>query len=297
MHKAAADFACLERRLRDFGRGSVAALAMLVAVAASAVAGGATNWQDTDHTQLRLIAAQNTTGTGPLIRLGLQFRLDAGWKIYWRSPGDAGIPPVFDWSRSQNLAQTTVDWPIPKRFSSYGLESFGYENEVVLPVTVTLARPGAPVRVDLALKYAACANICVPYEASLALDLPAGPAQTTPFAALIARYQAVVPTRAEPGAFAALAAIARGRGRDKTLEITATATTPFGQPDVIVEAPGRLLFGRPRVQISDDRRQATFALPVDTGKKLQPLAGVPLVVTLIDGTRAIERTIVAVPGS
>ena len=278
-------------------RGARAAVLLAVWGSTAAEAGGATDWQDTDHTQLRLIAAQNATGTDLLIRLGLHFRLDAGWKIYWRSPGDTGIPPVFDWSRSQNLAQATVDWPIPKRFSYYGLESFGYENEVVLPVTVALARAGAPARVDLVLKYAACADICVPYQASLVLDLPAGPPQTTPFAALIARYQAVVPTRAETGAFAALAAIARGRGRVKSLEITATATTPFGQPDIIVEAPDRLLFGRPRVQISDDRRQVIFAVPVDTGKKPRPLAGVPLIVTLIDGARAIERTIVAAPGS
>lgn len=274
---------------------------------------GASEWQNTDHGQTRLIAAENavgtaagsTTGGNATVRLGLQVRLDPGWKTYWRSPGDAGIPPIFDWSDSTNLAEATIDWPLPRRFSYYGLETFGYEDEVVLPITVRLARPGAPTRLRLVLQYAACANVCVPYEALLALDLPAGSPQSTPYAPLIARYAARVPARvparvsdrAPNDGIAVLAAVARGVGRDKSLEVVATASTSFAAPDLIVEAPGRLSFSRPEVRLSPDRRRAVFQLAVDTTRSAEPLAGIPLVVTLIDGQRAIERTIVAVPGS
>ena len=132
---------------------------------------------------------------------------------------------------------------------------------------------------------------------SLALDLPFGPTRTTPFARLIAHYAAQVPTRGEVDGFAVLTAIAQGEGREKSLEITASAAAPFVRPDLIVEAPRQFLFARPRVQISEDGRRAVFEIAVDTGNKSRPLVGVPLVVTLIYGSRAIERAIVAAPGS
>ena len=46
-----------------------------------------------DFSQVRLIAARSAVGDAAELRLGLHFRLEPGWKIYWRSPGDAGLPP------------------------------------------------------------------------------------------------------------------------------------------------------------------------------------------------------------
>ena len=66
--------------------------------------------------------------------LGLHITLPKGWKTYWRSPGDAGLPARIDWSGSSNLADAEIRWPIPERFSLFGLETFGFEREVVLPI-------------------------------------------------------------------------------------------------------------------------------------------------------------------
>ena len=57
----------------------------------------ASTWADTDFASVRLISAQNGTAGGTELLLGLEFRLAEGWKIYWRSPGDAGFPPRLDW--------------------------------------------------------------------------------------------------------------------------------------------------------------------------------------------------------
>jgi suppressor for copper-sensitivity B len=75
----------------------------------------ATSWFETDQGRVRLIAAAPTVGTGDKVRLGLEFRLQPHWKIYWRSPGDAGYPPRLDWSGSSNLAGATVAGPAPQR--------------------------------------------------------------------------------------------------------------------------------------------------------------------------------------
>ncbi|MBT5374174.1 MAG: hypothetical protein HOL06_05885 [Rhodospirillaceae bacterium] len=84
---------------------------------------GASPWAGEAESRVRLIAAQTGVGDGKTLKLGFQFSLQPGWKIYWRSPGDAGLPPEFDWSGSENLAATEVLWPAPKRYSAYGLDS------------------------------------------------------------------------------------------------------------------------------------------------------------------------------
>ena len=277
------------------GRLVGALLALPVAVPAYADM-AASPWQETDHSRLRLISAQSTVGDGRDVQLGLEFRLEPGWKIYWRSPGDAGIPPHFDWSASANLADAAVDWPAPNRFRFYGLETFGYEDAVVLPVKVRLSEPGEAVSVRLRMRYAVCSNICVPHDEDLVLDLPSGLPQSTAHAAKIARYAMKVPTRAPGKHFEIDSVNADGAGRDQVLLVSVTADRPFGLPDMLVEAPGRYAFGRPELTLSDDGRRAGFRIHVDAGKSGKSLAGVPLTVTLIDGTRAVEREVVAVPG-
>ena len=107
---------------------------------------------------------------------GLAISLAPGWKTYWRQPGEAGIPPVFDWSASENLASAEVVWPAPELFESFGLATLGYAGEVVLPLRLTAADPERAMRVRLTLDYGLCAEICVPARAELALDLAPGAA-------------------------------------------------------------------------------------------------------------------------
>ena len=137
-------------------------------------------WVDHEESRLRLIAAGGPAAgpvaegeTGGALNLGLQFELEPGWKIYWRSPGEAGYPPVVDWSASENLTEVRINWPVPYRFSLFGFETFGYKDAVVLPVDARAERPGEPVRIRAAITYLVCSEICIPREAVLALDLPA----------------------------------------------------------------------------------------------------------------------------
>ncbi len=77
---------------------------------------------------------------GKTIEAGLEIRLAPGWHAYWRSPGDAGIPPSIDWAGSENLSRAEIAWPAPARYSLQGFETAGYRDHVVLPIT---ANPGA----------------------------------------------------------------------------------------------------------------------------------------------------------
>ena len=111
-----------------------------VASAADRPPSPASAWAETEQTAVRLIAATEAVGTAGTVPLGLEFRLEKDWHIYWRTPGDAGFPPHVKWDGSENLAEATLHWPVPERFSVLGLETLGYEDAVVLPVTARLAR-------------------------------------------------------------------------------------------------------------------------------------------------------------
>lgn len=166
----------------------VLAFALLsVSVARTVAAGGASDWVETDESAVRLIAASETTGHADELALGLQIRLAEGWKTYWRSPGDAGYPAHIDWTGSQNLAAAEIAWPAPRRFSVLGMETLGYDEDLVLPVAARPIMAGEDVTLRASVEYLICDEICIPKHADLALHLPAGPPKASEFAHLIAR--------------------------------------------------------------------------------------------------------------
>jgi len=205
--------------------------------------GAAGPWWTTDHGKVRLIAAGNTTwtsgenpgGLAGKIQLGLQFQMLPGWKIYWRSPGDAGFPPRPSWAGSKNVASVHIDWPTPVRFSVTGLETLGYKHEVVLPLEVEPFEPGKPVSIRAQVPYLTCAEICVPYDARLTLDLPAGPESSSPETALINRFAALVPVKGASAGLSVAVAEVDGVPGQQQLRIVASAAQPFSKPDLLIE--------------------------------------------------------------
>ena len=103
----------------------------------------------------------------------LRIEMDPGWKTYWRTPGDAGIPPYFDWTGSGNLNSVRIFWPVPTVFDQNGLTTVGYKDAVVIPVELTARDAGKPIRVNLAANIGVCEDICVPYNAVVTGDLSA----------------------------------------------------------------------------------------------------------------------------
>ncbi|HSK40725.1 MAG TPA: protein-disulfide reductase DsbD domain-containing protein, partial [Arenibaculum sp.] len=150
--------------------------ALLAAAAPRAAHAAAGAWAETVIVESRLVSAVDGVGDLDRVPLGLHVRLEPGWKTYWRSPGDAGLPPVVDWAGSSNLEAADMAWPAPHRFTLFGLETFGYEGEVVFPIDAVPAEPGQPLALTAAADLLVCADVCVPRRLELTRDLPAGPA-------------------------------------------------------------------------------------------------------------------------
>ena len=102
--------------------------------------------------------------------------LQDGWKTYWRAPGDAGIPPEFDWGRSKNVGNVAITWPAPAVFDQNGLQSIGYKDQLVLPVEITPRNPEKPVRLKGTMDLGVCNDVCIPEQLKFdhTLDAQAG---------------------------------------------------------------------------------------------------------------------------
>ncbi|MDX9859487.1 MAG: protein-disulfide reductase DsbD family protein [Rhodospirillales bacterium] len=272
----------------------VALLLSGLGIPAAEAAPPASQWAETEQTAVRLIAATEAAGASEAVPLGIEFRLEKDWKIYWRSPGDAGFPPRPTWSGSENLAEATLSWPIPTRFSVLGLETLGYEDGVVLPVTARLDRPGEPLRLRASIDYLTCKEICIPYTAELALDLPSGDAKPSPFAHLINRFSVRVPGDGAAHGLSIQRVEAVGT-EGTALRVVATAAEPFGAPDVFAEGPTELVFDRPEIMLEQAGHVAVATLGVHGLDRLkQPLTAIRLTITVADGPRGAERTVVPI---
>ena len=136
-------------------------------LAIEARAQDASPWQRDDHSAVRLLAGSRS---GAVLLGGIAVQLQPGWKTYWRTPGDSGVPPRFDFSKSENIEAVTVLWPAPAKFDDgAGGHSMGYHDQVVLPLRIVAKNADKPVTLRAGINYAVCEKICIPVEANAEL--------------------------------------------------------------------------------------------------------------------------------
>lgn len=110
----------------------------------------------------------------------LRITLSEDWKTYWRAPGEAGLPPKFDWSGSENLAEVRPHWPVPEVFTSNGMTTLGYHHELVLPLEIVPLAQGEDIQLDGNLAMGICQDICMPMQGHVAAVLPGTAAEADP---------------------------------------------------------------------------------------------------------------------
>jgi DsbC/DsbD-like thiol-disulfide interchange protein len=153
-------------------------------MAIEARAQDASPWQRDGHSAVRLLAGSRS---GAVLLGGIAFQLELGWKTYWRNPGDSGVPPRFDFSKSENIEAVTVLWPAPTKFDDgAGGHSMGYHNQVVLPLRIVAKSTDKPVTLRADISYAVCEKLCIPVQANaeLAITSVASTEDSALFAAL-----------------------------------------------------------------------------------------------------------------
>jgi len=194
-------------------------------------------WDADMHSAARLVAGSMIkTADEAYLRAGVEIRLGAGWKTYWRNPGDSGVPPTLDFVGSDNVRSVTVLWPAPERFpDGAGGYSIGYMGDIIFPLRVISKDAAKPASVHLKLAYAVCANLCVPAEANLKISLTGDGAEEM----ALEKAEMRVPRRVALGAGQGLAILSVHREPGDAhagvvVEVAAPEDTPV---DLFVEGP------------------------------------------------------------
>jgi DsbC/DsbD-like thiol-disulfide interchange protein len=214
----------------------------------------------------------------------LSLSLSPGWKTYWRAPGEAGIPPEFDWSGSENIRSVRWHWPSPSVFHSNGLQTVGYHDALVLPVEITPIDPARPVKVSLHVDLGVCNDICMP--ASLAFSASLLPA-TRPDAAIRAALEAGPRSGGQAGLKSISCTV---QPISDGLRLTARIDLPQRAPDevVVFETADRRVWVSEAMTARDGGTLVSSADLVPSGGGPFALDRQGVTVTVLGGGGAVE---------
>lgn len=243
-------------------------------------------WQDDLYSSLRLIAGSDASDTGTRLA-GIEIKLHAGWKTYWRVPGDSGIPPQFDFSGSDNVKTATVLWPAPHAFpDGAGGQSIGYHDHVIFPVRVTPVDANRPVVLKAFVQYAACQKLCVPAQgrAQVALGNTGGASRVDLQAAL-----REVPKQIEPGATSVIRRVTRDAANKRIL---IDIVPPAEPATLFVEGPTpEWAFPLPKKIESPDPNVQRYAVALEGAPPGASYDNLALRVTLSAGADSVETAL------
>lgn len=203
------------------------------------------NAQGMDEPQIRVRLLPGVTGAGDLPEVpgGLQWTLSEGWYTYWRTPGDSGQAPVFDWAGSQNVRDVKIFWPVPTRVEAMGMYSYVYDKNTLMPMTIIPENPGQPVVLSLNIQALVCKKICIPHQMSAKLTLPAGRAEPTTHQSAISIASESLPRAQESSDLRLDTAV---MAKD-ALVFTAYSQTGFDGADIFIETPDISLSAPPQI--------------------------------------------------
>ncbi len=254
-------------------------------------------WARDEMASARLVSDLDGTGAAggsSEIILGIEIALDEGWHTYWRSPGDAGIPPRVEWKglgdkEASNVAKAELLFPAPTRYSVMGMETIGYSKHVLFPVKAELMEAGKPARIKAAVEILVCGTLCLPKRFDLELALPSGNSAHGAEAAALSEALAKVPSAAANGEDSI--SIDAIEAESDGVKVSLSSRRPFAAPDMFIETAAGLAFAKPEAAIAADGTSAVL-----TAKLSSPLpegvtlATQPIMVTVTDSGRAAEKT-------
>ncbi|MFL6798770.1 MAG: protein-disulfide reductase DsbD domain-containing protein [Xanthobacteraceae bacterium] len=261
----------------------------VLTISAGAAEDSASSWSGDDHGAIRLVAGSRPALPDLPLRAGAELRLRPGWHTYWRYPGDAGVPPHFDFTGSDNLKTVDVRFPAPKRMTEDGLTVIGYTGQLILPLVVVPQNPGAPVKLHMKLDYAVCEKQCVPAQGEAELLL--GSSQSTTQDVALAAAEARVPKQVGLGKGDALVirSMRRAAGAAQGRVLVEVAAPAGADVSLFAEGPGPdWAFPVPAEVPDAPAGLRLFSFDLDGAPPGASYEGVAITLTAVSGAHAIE---------
>lgn len=260
--------------------------ALTCAQALPARAQDASPWVKDNHSAVRLIAGSRS---GNVLLGGIGFQLERGWKTYWRTPGDSGVPPRFDFGASENVESVAVLWPAPMKFDDgAGGHSYGYQKQVVLPLRIVAKNADKPVTLRAKIDYAVCEKLCLPVEAKTELSFTSvASAEDTAISAALE----TVPKPAKIGD--ALPLAIRDIRRDGKIGVVVDVIASDGKDvDLFAEGPTPdWALPVPKLAKREPTGLQRFTFDLDGLPSGVPTDAAPLKLTVSNGSMAYEYSV------
>ena len=257
----------------------------------------ASPWVELHAARVRLVAGAPADKSARSYLAGVEITLAEGWKTYWRTPGDAGVPPSFDWTGSTNVAKIEVRYPAPSRLDEPAALTIGYKNSVIFPVEVkipvaatVLGNIGKDAKSQVkplisALEDRDPDQVLLVIWALSQLEGEASPA-------LLAALERVPrPQQSRRAGDPELVRVTPSLG-DAAPHLTIEARFPIGDPsaDVFVEAPEGLYVPQPKRLPDGADGTLRFRIDLVRGGNAHDLEGKTLTLTLVGDAGATEAT-------
>ncbi|MFI5318743.1 MAG: protein-disulfide reductase DsbD family protein [Myxococcota bacterium] len=206
------------RWLRAGGVAWVGAFGIASAAAASGAWVGGADDAGNARVEARIVVHPSARD-GERIRAAVQFRLDPGWHLYWKNPGDSGIATEVVW---RDADASALAWPAPRAFEEAEgeLVTFGYADELLLSSWLQPALGAQQLGADVSLLV--CRASCIPAELALSAPLAVDAAERAELVAAFAAHDAALPVA--PAAFGASVSAQRSAdAREATLVVAPCA--------------------------------------------------------------------------
>lgn len=251
-----------------------------------------------EFSALRLITGTlqlpSKDGKNARLDAGIEIHLDAGWKTYWRSPGDGGFPMTVQLDKTaRNIRDVTIEWPFASRFvEEWGLETFGYKNTVVIPVILHLIDPADHTQANLLVSYAVCSDICINEEHRVSLLIPQNYEPDSEHTKRLNSARARVPV--DNGSYGMTIKSARIKSEDEKqhkgvlLVVAMLQKGKFQTMDLFVEGIPGIRFPKPAVKMTKENTRAEFMIPYEISPPAKTLKNSEVMLTFVHGQKAVE---------
>ena len=248
-------------------------------------------WAVGETSKLRLISpySQNSSKN---ITIGLEYQMQPGWKTYWKSPGDGGFAQNISWENSSNISDVKILWPTPIKFEILGLTSLGYQDNVTFPLEIEIENEFQDINLDLHVNYLICKEICIPGDARIFLDIPAGEKKINDNYFDVEQALSKLPEKDFSRTYLKNinANVLEGENLS-TIRLQIESEKIFFNPEIFLHTP----FGLPVVQhtISYSANNKSITAEFDFNKKLISEDSFPLEVVLKDVNHNFEHLLSA----
>lgn len=169
----------------------------------------------TEHpVKAELVVDQSTIEPGKPFRLGVRLKMQHEWHVYWKNPGDSGLPVTLEPSGPEGSTFGKMNWPLPIEFNQPGdIAGYGYTNVVFFPIDVQPSadlKPGTDAKFVVNATWLACKDVCIPGNATLEISVPVAAKAVAANTGLFAEWQARLPVDEKLATIHADGGIAKG---------------------------------------------------------------------------------------